>query len=200
MSPGTSLITRKSSIDPAIANIFLDHPYFQTKRFEDQTRFIKDGEVHDDYDEAVLAFLRDEGVEYKGRKVEYWFQAQTAGQKLFPHCDYNHYGKSDTTFDPLMWLDEGKEEYFLSPITIAAYLDVSDDMEGGELMISHTRLGGNTTAPPDGIEDMPKEVHTPSLHEVLYFPGSYHYHWIAEVKQGSRKSMLINFWPMDLAD
>ena len=29
---------------------------------------------------------------------------------------------------------------------------------------------------------------------VLYFEGSRYYHWINEVKRGSRKSMLINFW------
>lgn len=200
MSLGTSLITHKSTIDPQIANVFLDHPYFATKNFEDQTHFIKDGQAVDKYDEAVLAFLRDQGMEYKGLKVEYWFQAQTTGQKLFPHCDYNHYARTDMTFSPLQWMEDGKEKYFLSPITIATYLEVSDDMEGGELMISHTRWSGNDVNPPAGIEDMPKEVHTPSLHEVLYFQGSYHYHWIAEVKRGSRKSMLINFWPVDLAD
>ncbi len=32
---------------------------------------------------------------------------------------------------------------------------------------------------------------------VLYFEGSRYYHWINEVKSGSRKSILINFWNDD---
>jgi hypothetical protein len=180
--------------------VFLDHTYFETKQFENQTHFIKDGEAVDKYDEAVLAFLRDEGMEYKGLKVEYWFQSQTIGEQLAPHCDYNHYARSDQTFSPPQWLEEGKEKYFLSPITLATYLEVSDDMEGGELMISHTQWSEDSINPPDGIEDMPREAYNPTLYDVVYFRGSYHYHWIAPVKQGSRKSMLINFWPVDLAD
>lgn len=200
MSHGRSLITRKSTIEQDIVDVLVTHPFFQTKRFTEQDHFIPDGQPTNVYDEAVLRFLDAEGMEYRGKQVEYWFQSQGVGERLAVHCDYNHQARSAVGFDPSLW-KEDRIEKFISPITIAAYLEVSDDMEGGELNISSATwedLGQYTVIDFDRVLEYDYETITPKQQDVLYFHGSMHYHWIGEVTQGSRKSLLINFWPLDL--
>ncbi len=202
MSLGTSLITRKSTIDSKLADTILTHPYFASRNFQEQDHFITNGVAENEYDLAVLQFLSAEGISYDNYKVEYWFQCQHEGGSLSPHCDYNYAARRTPGFDQHQWIEEGKGHYFLSPYTIAVYLEISSDMEGGELMISRTRwidvVEDTPGIAPDYITQDNYETFNPKLHDVVYFAGSYHYHWINQVTKGTRKSMLINFWPTDL--
>lgn len=204
MSLGTNPIIKKSKINPAICKILINHPYYHTWEFEDQTHFIKNNMPANEFEEAILQFLKDENVEFSDKKIEYWFQGHSDGKSLKPHCDYNVHARLTPGFNPNEWMGTEKEEYFLSPITIAAYLEVTDDMEGGDLCISSRTwmddsiLSNDITF--DYIKQFPYETHRPSENEVLYFHGSLYYHWIEPVTKGYRKSLLINFWPSDLGD
>lgn len=203
MFHGTPLITRESTIDKNICDVLITHPFFTTKVFEDQNYFISNGVSNNQYDDVLIKFLDDEGMSYKDRMVEYWFQGKTTGENLEAHCDYNHHVRSLPHFSPHEWLNTEKEDNFLSPITIAAYIDVSDDLDGGELCISHVSWkdrSPHTHASIDELISYPYEMHKPVLHRVVYFHGSNNFHWINEVKAGIRKSVLINFWPLDYQD
>lgn len=202
MSHGTNLITRESTIDKDICDVLLTHRYFETKEFKDQTHFINGGLSQNKYDEAILKFLDDQGMPYKDNTVEYWFQGQTTGEKLDPHCDFNHHVRGNPEFHPHQWFNTEKESEFQSPITIVAYIEVSDDLVGGELCVSYVSWKDKPQphATLDELLLSPYEMHTPFLHRVLYFHGSKNFHWIEEVKSGIRKSVLINFWPLDFPD
>jgi hypothetical protein len=92
-----------------------------------------------------------------------------------------------------------KPEELMSPITIACYLEATD-LIGGEFCISERSWLDyeKELSPPEVLkEELLKYTHEsfqPFEGAVLYFEGSRYYHWINEVKRGSRKSILINFW------
>ena len=202
MSHGDSKITRRSTLSDETRLALTKHPYFlaPVSTFQLQDHFIYDGIPSNEFDQLVLDILQQEGMPTKGNTIEYWFQRQSEGQHLAPHCDYNHSARSDLSFDPYEWYESDKKEKFISPITLSCYLEVSSDMEGGELCIS-SQTWMEDLNPDRTKEDLvqyPYETYLPSQGDIIYFHGSMHFHWIEPVLKGSRKSMLINFWPLDL--
>lgn len=201
MSLGISLITKESSISDSLRSTLLKHPFFNNPySFKLQDTFIN-GQPESVYDSAVLQFLDEENIDYSDRLVEYWFQNNTAG--LSAHCDYNFIYREKMTLVGNDWPHRVEKHLIVSPITIAAYLEVSDDMTGGELCISG-RTWYEDKEPvsinTDFIKRLPHQTIIPKQGQVIYFKGSDHYHWVNRVITGSRKSMLINFWPKELLD
>lgn len=201
MSLGISLITKESSISDSLRLVLLKHPFFSSAySFQLQDTFIN-GQPESEYDSAVLQFLDDEKVDYTDRLVEYWFQNGVT--ELSPHCDYNFIYREKMKLEGDDWPHRVDKNLIVSPITIAVYLEVSDDMQGGELCISgrtwyEDREPANISA--SYIQRLPYQSIIPKQSQVIYFKGSEHYHWVNKVANGSRKSMLINFWPKELLD
>lgn len=201
MSHGTSLVTKESSINKELRLILLKHPFFHhSYRFDLQDTFIK-GQPESEYDLAVFQFLQSENVDYSDRVVEYWFQDGKQG--LSPHCDYNFIYREKMKLEGDDWPHKVDKNLIVSPITLAVYLEISDDLTGGELCIS-SRTWHEDPEPAnitlDHVLQYPYDSITPTQSQVLYFMGSENYHWVNKVKNGTRKSMLINFWPKKLLD
>lgn len=187
MYPGTSKIIRKSSIDEDLISLFV-------KASTPGAHYFHVNKPTNDVDHAVLEFLKRQQFGCSREYIEYWFQEKETGQDLWPHVDFN---------DKLrIKLSEGElisPERLMSPITIACYLEVNQ-MEGGELCISdRSWLDYEREIQP--VEELRKEMYrysyesiSPKQGDVLYFEGSRYYHWINTVSNGSRKSMLMNFW------
>lgn len=199
-SLGISLATKESSINDELRVNLLRHPYFHNNySFELQDTFIV--QPTSEFDEAVFQFLKDENFDYSDRIVEYWFQNGKAA--LSPHCDYNFIYRDKMKLEGGDWPHKVDKNLIVSPITIAVYLEVSDDMTGGELCISgRTWYEEEEPATVSGkyIQRLPYQSITPKQGQAIYFKGSEHYHWVNKVTNGSRKSMLINFWPKELLD
>lgn len=201
MCHGTSLVIKEDRISDELRCILLKHPYFHTSyRFDLQDTFIN-GQPESEYDLAVLQFLQNENVDYSDRVVEYWFQDGKQG--LSPHCDYNFIYRQKMKFEGYDWPHKADKNLIVSPITLAVYLEISDDLTGGELCIS-SRTWYEDPEPAnitlDHVLQYPYDIVIPTQSQVLYFNGSENYHWVNKVITGSRKSMLINFWPKELLD
>ena len=145
-------------------------------------------------DKAVLEFLDREQFGCNKTHIEYWFQSKEFSEHLLPHVDFN--------VKLAARINAGEQlepEELMSPITIACYLEATD-LEGGEFCISERSwldYEKELNDPVDLKEELLKYTHEsfqPFEGAVLYFEGSRYYHWINEVKRGSRKSILINFW------
>jgi hypothetical protein len=145
-------------------------------------------------DEAVLEFLDREQFNCSKTHIEYWYQAYKSSGDLWPHVDFNEKLRHRIEAGEKL-----KPEELMSPITISCYLEAID-LEGGEFCISERSWLDyeKELSPPEVLkEELLKysyESFQPTKGAVLYFEGSRYYHWINEVKRGSRKSMLINFW------
>jgi len=201
MSHGISLVTKESNISDELRSILLKHPFFHhAYRFDLQDTFIN-GQPKSEYDLAVLEFLQNENVNYSDLLVEYWFQDGKQG--LSPHCDYNFVYRDKMKQESNDWPHRVDRNLIVSPMTLAVYLEISDDMSGGELCIS-SRTWYEEDEPAsvkaEYIMQYPYDTITPTQCQVLYFMGSENYHWVNKVKTGTRKSMLINFWPKELLD
>lgn len=196
MSLGHSKIIHKSSISDLTRQILLTHEYFTSKDPTIQTNFIK--EASTDIDKTVLELLTNENIDYSNKVIEYWFQYQTEGGLLTPHCDFNCFVRKDVPQENVgEYLKTVTDlEQYLSPITLSCYLEVSDDMVGGNLCISNYTWEDNVSI--DTILNSEYEKYFPTQNEVLHFYGSTYYHWIDKVISGTRKSMLINLWPNDI--
>lgn len=148
-------------------------------------------------DEAVLEFLDREQFNCNKTHIEYWYQAQETSEGLWPHVDFNEKLRNRIEAGEKL-----KPEELMSPITISCYLE-ANDLVGGEFCISERSwldYEAEITPPEDLKETLLKytyESFQPTKGAVLYFEGSRYYHWINEVKSGSRKSILINFWNDD---
>ena len=187
MFPGNSKIMRYDQIEQDHRSIFLSGITSHTNYFE-----LKNPQT--EIEKAIVEFLDRQGFGCNKKHAEFWFQQQVESDSLWPHVDFN---------DKLrLKLSEGEKippEKLMSPITIACYLQV-DDMEGGDLCISHRSwLDYEREIHP--VEELKKELlkytyetFKPMTGDVLYFEGSRWYHWIDTLTQGTRKSMLINFW------
>jgi len=199
MFHGTSKIINHSEIDNELRETFLEHNFFKGPHY--RTNYFDYNNPENDFDRAVLRLLNNEEFNYKGFKIEYWFQDKNAGTALPPHCDYNEYIRKMGVNEPADWVHTIEKELLMSPITLAVYLEVSNDLIGGELVISEQTWFDIETPLTLTEEDMnlirskASTVYKPVQGEILYFYGSSNYHWINEVVQGNRKSMLINFWP-----
>jgi hypothetical protein len=145
-------------------------------------------------DIAVLEFLDREQFNCNKTYIEYWYQAQEASDTLWPHVDFNEKLRNRYVVGEKLKIEE-----LMSPMTIACYLE-STDLVGGEFCISERSwLDYEKEPQPQEVlkEELLKytyESFQPTKGAVLYFEGSRYYHWINEVKSGSRKSILINFW------
>lgn len=201
MSLGISLVTKESKISDELRIILLEHPFFHNPyRFDLQDTFINEQPVSE-FDLAVFQFLKDEDFDHSGRIVEYWFQNGKSG--LSPHCDYNFIYRDKMKLAGGDWPHKVDKNLIVSPITIAVYLEVTDDMQGGELCISGRTWYEEkepTTVSSEYIMRLPRQTIAPKQGQAIYFKGSDHYHWVNKVTNGSRKSMLINFWPKELLD
>lgn len=196
MCPGSCKITKLGNISESTRLKLLDSTYFKVKTRETQGNFIS---TINNTDRLVLDFINELDIDSKGFLIEYWFQFQKEGEKLTPHCDYNTKARKELpTSNIARFLKDKNLNYYLSPKTIAVYLEISSDLLGGDLCISKdfTYLSENVTE--DRILNGLFERYSPIQGEVLQFEGSKYYHWIDRVLKGTRKSLLINFWPKDL--
>lgn len=187
MRIGNSKIKFFATIEDDLREIFLANITPHTNYF-DKTN------PQTEIEKAIVEFMRRQNFGCNKKYVEFWFQQQVADQALWPHVDFN-----DKLRIRLSKGEQIEQHRLMSPITIACYLE-ANDMEGGELCISHRSwLDYETEIQP--AEELMKELlhHTyetykPVTGDVLYFEGSRYYHWIQKLTRGSRKSMLINFW------
>jgi hypothetical protein len=194
-------------LSPELASVFLTAPYFETKppihNLEDFTNLFVWNEPKTQIEYSILKLLEIEGYDYSDKMIEYWFQHQLQGQALAPHCDYNHTIRSNSFEGGGGWLHSFPKELVMSPITIGCYLQIGNTT-GGELCISD--MDWFDLAKPLFLDDndMQKirsahyETFMPRDGDIVYFEGSKYFHWINPVIEGERKSMMINFWPLDL--
>ena len=205
---GTSLVTKESSIAEDKKDLLLAHPYLTSENLPHpmmlalQDHFIRE-KPQSEFDSIVLSLLDDEGFDYTNKCIEYWFQKHDSSMliSLEPHCDYNFIYREKMKLEGDDWPHKVDKSKIVSPITIAVYLEVSPDMKGGELCISHRTWyedaePANITG--EFVKQFPYDTICPKQSQILYFRGSEHYHWVNPVTCGKRKSMLINFWPTDL--
>lgn len=204
MSLGTSKIIKRSRLRPELREVFLQAPFFTRRvisfNLEDYSNFFSWDNPKTEIDRAVIQFLNEEGYNYTGKEIEYWFQHQTSGMQLPPHCDYNYIIRNEAANRDSSWIHTVERERVMSPVTIACYLN-TDNIEGGELCISDQdwfSIEKPMNVSAEDIKKYPYEVYKPEACDVLYFEGSKYYHWINPVLSGDRKSMLINFWSKDL--
>jgi len=202
MNDETSLILKQSIIEDKLRQQLCNHPFFQTPIYslENQNTFITTC-PKSDYDLAILEFLKNEQYDHSNYYVEYWFQKydNTHTLGLFPHCDYNDTYRNTLGNIPSDWPHREDSSLVVSPITIVVYLEIPDDMKGGELNISHRTWYEEEfpTLAWDSIKQYPFDTIIPCQSSVIYFKGSDHYHWVNPVTNGHRKSLIINFWSPD---
>ena len=189
MYHGNSRIIRRSTVDEDIRLRLLEGLNRPT-----QIHYFDRNEPTNATDEAVLEFLDREQFNCNKTYIEYWYQSQEGSGDLWAHVDFNEKLRQR--------IDAGenlKPEELMSPITISCYLEATN-LEGGEFCISERSWLDyeREITPPEALkEELLKYTHEsfqPTKGAVLYFEGSRYYHWINEVKSGSRKSILINFW------
>jgi hypothetical protein len=204
MSHGQSKITKRSVLSAELADVFLTAPYFERKpatvNLEDYTNFFRWNEPKTQIEYAVLKLLEMERYDCSGKIIEYWFQHQVSGQRLQPHCDYNHLIRKGSIMQDSTWLHTVDKSLVMSPITIGCYLKVGNTI-GGELCISDLEwfdCPEPMNVDVEAIKNSPHETFMPRDNDVVYFEGSRYFHWINTVIEGERKSMMINFWPGDM--
>jgi hypothetical protein len=198
-----SLILKQSTINDNVRHYLSNHPFFQTPIYDlqNQNTFIKD-QPKSEYDLAILQFLKDQQYDHSNYCIEYWFQKydNTHPLGLFPHCDYNDTYRDTLGEIPKDWPHRENPKLIVSPMTIVVYLEISDDIQGGELNISH-RTWYEEEFPIlawNHIKEYPFDQILPVQGSVIYFKGSDHYHWVSPVTKGYRKSLIINFWSPEL--
>lgn len=189
MYPGNSRIIRRSFIDEDIRLRLLEGLNKPT-----QMHYFNRWDPTNETDEAVLEFLDREQFNCSKTYIEYWYQAYEDCGDLWPHVDFNEKLRNRIEAGEKL-----KPEELMSPITISCYLEVNN-LVGGEFCVSERSWLDyeREISPPETLkEELLKytyESFQPAEGAVLYFEGSKYYHWINEVKSGSRKSILINFW------
>lgn len=189
MYHGNSKIIRRSTLDEDIRLKLLEGLNRST-----QIHYFDRNAPTNKTDEAVLEFLDREQFNCSKTHIEYWYQAREVSGNLCPHVDFNEKLRHRINSGEKL-----KPEELMSPITIACYLEVTD-LVGGEFCVSERSWLDyeREIKPPEALkEELLKYMHEsfqPFEGAILYFEGSRYYHWINEVKSGSRKSLLINFW------
>ena len=189
MYPGNSRIIRRSFAEEDIRLRLLEGLNKPA-----QMHYFDRANPTNEIDVAVLEFLDREQFNCSKTHIEYWYQSHEASGDLWPHVDFNEKLRHR--------IDAGeklKPEELMSPITISCYLE-ANDLIGGEFCISERSWLDyeREITPPSALkEELLKytyESFQPAEGAVLYFEGSRYYHWINDVKSGSRKSILVNFW------
>ncbi len=193
MYHGNSKIIRRSTLDEDLRLRFISGFYKNLGRPPNLNYFHRNA-PQNETDEAVLEFLDREQFNCSKTHIEYWYQSLEASGDLWAHVDFNEKLRNR--------IDAGeklKPEELMSPITISCYLE-ANNLIGGEFCISERSWLDyeREISPPEALKkELLKytyESFQPTEGAVLYFEGSRYYHWINEVKSGSRKSILINFW------
>lgn len=189
MYHGNSKIIRRSTLDEDLRLTLLEGLNKTT-----QLHYFDRANPTNKTDEAVLEFLDREQFNCNKTHIEYWYQVREVSGNLCPHVDFNEKLRHKINAGEKL-----KPEEQMSPITIACYLEATD-LIGGEFCVSERSWLDyeREISPPEALkEELLKyayESFEPTEGAVLYFEGSRYYHWINEVKSGSRKSILINFW------
>lgn len=189
MYHGNSKIIRRSTLDEDIRLRLLEGLNKST-----QMHYFDRNEPTNKTDEAVLEFLDREQFSCNKPHIEYWYQAQEVSGNLWAHVDFDEKLRHRINAGERL-----KPEELMSPITISCYLE-ANNLIGGEFCISERSWLDyeREISPPEALKkELLKytyESFQPTEGAVLYFEGSRYYHWINEVKSGSRKSILINFW------
>lgn len=188
-------------IDQHTIDRLLQDQFFKDSKIVSDN-YITRNTIRNDVDQAVIDFLDAQGYKWEEEFVEYWFQWFGDGcerVELFPHVDFNEKIREKYRVQDAQTNIDFSKKHLMSPITIAAYLDVSEDMVGGELCISSYDWFDSNPFQPDlnYIKEQPYTTFKPKTHDVLYFNGSRYYHWVNPVERGSRKSVQINFWTQD---
>jgi hypothetical protein len=205
MSRGDSLIISKSKLKPEYRDIFLTAKFFSEKPgFDDMsawTNWFDPANAKGAIEQTILDFLDEQSYDYSDNQIEYWFQDFIDVGRLDPHCDYNHKVRG-FGMDAGEWLHTADKHMIMSPVTIGIYLEVSN-LKGGDLIIHHHEWFNEPTPlfldehAQKRIAEAPKENYTPQQDDVIYFEGSRYYHSIEPMESGTRKSMMINFWPRE---
>ena len=206
MSHGNSKILKKSVLSPELTSIFLTAPYFENKpttyNLEDYTNYFNWNQPKTQIEYAILKLLELEEYDCSNKIIEYWFQHQLPGQSLAPHCDYNHLIRKGHIKQGSSWIHTVEKEHVMSPITIGCYLKIGNTI-GGEFCLSE-KDWFDCREPMfidvQEIKNHPYETYMPCDNDIIYFEGSKYFHWINPVIEGERKSMMINFWPLDFPD
>jgi hypothetical protein len=189
MYHGNSKIIRRSTLDEDLRLTLLEGLNKPT-----QMHYFNHANPTNETDIAVLEFLDREQFNCSKTHIEYWYQSHEASGDLWAHVDFNEKLRNR--------IDAGeklKPEELMSPITISCYLE-ANNLIGGEFCISERSWLDyeREISPPEALKkELLKytyESFQPTEGAILYFEGSRYYHWINEVKSGSRKSILINFW------
>jgi hypothetical protein len=186
---GNSKIIRRSFVDEDIRLRLLEGLNKPT-----QMHYFNYNSPTNETDVTVLEFLDREQFNCNKTHIEYWYQEHKDSGDLWPHVDFNEKLRHRINDGEKL-----KPEELMSPITISCYLEATD-LIGGEFCISERSWLDyeRELSPPEVLkEELLKytyESFQPFEGAVLYFEGSRYYHWINEVKRGSRKSILINFW------
>jgi hypothetical protein len=194
MYHGNSKIIRRSTIDEDLRLIFLKGLKKQGPGFTTDMHIFARNAPRNEMDIAILEFLDRQQFNCNKTHIEYWYQAQEVSGALSAHVDFNEMLRHRINAGEHL-----KPEELMSPITIACYLEATD-LIGGEFCISHKswldydKEPGNPEVLREELLKYTHESFQPFEGAVLYFEGSRYYHWINEVKRGSRKSILINFW------
>lgn len=213
---GESKITRKEKLDPTIKQVLLTNKFFdkdptlpiptgltQQELVDEVTNFFPYNEPRNEYDSTILKMLDQLKYDYTDKLVEYWFQHKVTGTSLGPHRDYNHHvrvleaGQLPCVIDGSVPLEKK-----VSPITIIAYLEISKDLLGGQFCISHEEVSYEREMGMNVHQLLTKvyESNTPKEDDIWFFEGSKYFHWINQVSRGSRKSVVVNFWPLNLVE
>jgi hypothetical protein len=193
MYHGNSKIIRRSTLDEDLRLQFIEG-FNKNLNRPPQLNYFRRDTPENETDVAVLEFLDREQFNCNKTHIEYWYQAQETDGSLWPHVDFNE--KLRNRIDAGEQL---KPAELMSPITISCYLEATD-LVGGEFCVSERSWMDyeKEISPPEVLkEELLKytyESFQPTEGAVLYFEGSRYYHWINEVKSGSRKSILFNFW------
>lgn len=189
MYHGNSRIIRRSTLDEDLRLTLLEGLNKST-----HMHYFNYANPTNETDVAVLEFLDREQFNCSKTHIEYWYQSYEVSGDLWAHVDFNEKLRNR--------IDAGeklKPEELMSPITISCYLE-ANNLVGGEFCISERSWLDyeREISPPEALKkELLKytyESFQPIEGAVLYFEGSRYYHWINEVKSGSRKSILINFW------
>lgn len=208
MSPGFPPLTvERGGLNSPQIDALLQHPYFLTRNRAEQTMFFDVNSNLTDFQQNVVDVAGkyvDENVPgYVIQEIETWAQDFSSSGRLAPHCDHNcrytvDYPMKHNLSHRGEWIFALPEEQIVSPITIALYLDVSEDMDGGEFVLSHRSWKDEPqplNIPPEHFDQFDSTTVVPKTGDVVIFKGSLFYHWIAPIRAGTRRSLLINFWP-----
>ena len=177
----------EDSIGDDISRVLLDGKVYSSKD-KTGTLFDRDREITDMEEATYFYIAKLLEIPSKYRYIEAWKQKTN---QLAPHCDFNvNYNREGA--------DLSDESKFISPITVAIYPLISDNLEGGELCVSSRSWRDELPNPfnktREYLQQFPYDKIKPKSRSIATFEGSNFYHWIEPITKGFRSSILLNFW------